>query len=120
MVLVLILAERRYGTAWFSVSDDLAPNMPDRYRNAMNGGDYAKLSYWDLLEAGEGERDDGSPRTGQFRVTGLGQSFVNAEAKVQSHALVYNGRLLRLDGDFIGVRKALRKRFNYDDLMGGR
>src|SRR5947209_7322775 len=39
---------------------------------ALRGGDLAKCRYWGLIEAQEGEREDGSDRIGIWRMTDLG------------------------------------------------
>jgi hypothetical protein len=80
-------------------------------------GDAAKLVYWGMLEAREGEREDGSSRVGQYRVTERGRAFVACRLAVPKYAVVYAGEVLRLEGDEITVRDALGRRFSYEALM---
>lgn len=84
------------------------------------GGDEAKTRYWGLLEAmPDAKRDDGSTRTGWWRLTGRGADFVRGDLLVPKHARIYDGRLLGLDDSagVIGIRDALGSRFDYDELM---
>ncbi|WP_179475358.1 hypothetical protein [Mycolicibacterium vinylchloridicum] len=85
----------------------------------MLRADETKLRYWGLIEARpDDERDDGSPRTGWWRLTWDGIQFVLGNLRVQNAAVVFNGECLRLDGPLISVREALGRRFRYDELMG--
>lgn len=82
------------------------------------GGDWAKLVAWGLLEEREGVRDDGSSRTGFYRITDLGKSVARGEATVPKYALIYNGTLLRLDNTkSVTISDALGKKFDYAELM---
>ncbi len=38
---------------------------------------------------------------------------------VPRHALIYDGRLLRLEGELVGIRDCLGDKFDYDELMSG-
>jgi hypothetical protein len=79
-------------------------------------GEEARLSYWSLIRESDGERTDGG-RRGWWRVTDRGELFLNGDITVPSHALVYNGRCLQLDGDPIGVRDALGSGFDLRELL---
>jgi hypothetical protein len=82
------------------------------------GGDWAKLVAWGLLEEREGVRDDGSSRTGFYKITDLGKSVARGEVAVPKHALIYNGTLLRLDDTkSVTISEALGKKFDYSELM---
>lgn len=84
-----------------------------------DGGDFAKLAYWGLIADEPGLRDDGSTRVGWWHLTSLGIEWVCGHAYVRKYAHVYNGGLLYLAGESIGVRDALGKHFSYNDLMAG-
>lgn len=79
--------------------------------------DFGKLRYWDLIEEADLERQDGG-RAGWWRVTVAGEWWVQGLSRIPLHALIYDSRLLRLEGRRIGVVEALGKRFNYAELMG--
>lgn len=81
-------------------------------------GEEARLSYWQLTKESDGTRTDGG-RRGWWRVTERGELFLNGEITVPSHALVYNGQCLRLDGEPISVRDALGHDFNLRELLNG-
>jgi hypothetical protein len=82
-------------------------------------GDHAKLRYWGLIEESREVVPDHGRTSGWWRITELGEQFVKCEVDVPRHALIYDGRLLRLDADQgrITIRTALGKRFDYQTLM---
>lgn len=95
------------------------PELLKRTGLGERGSDTRKLRYWDLIEQMEGTREDGSPRTGWWRVTPLGHQFVRGHALVPKRAHVFNERLLGLDDStLVSIRDCLGKKFDYDELMG--
>jgi hypothetical protein len=83
--------------------------------NATN--DAALLRHWGLIEQQEGLREDGSKRSGFYRVTELGHAFVARAAQVPRYALLYSQELLGLTGELVGIEEALGARFDYSELM---
>lgn len=81
------------------------------------GGDLLKCRYWGLLESEEGQRDDGSKRTGVWRLTPKGRAWVLGEASVPKHAHVYNGRCFHISGPETTIHDALGNKFDYRELM---
>jgi len=82
------------------------------------GGDWAKLTAWGLIEEQEGKREDGSSRTGFYRITDKGRAFVKGAIPLPKHALFYDGTVLRLDAsELIFIKDALGKKFSYEELM---
>lgn len=104
----LIRAWRCVGSGWFHIRTTLG----------HDGGDFAKLAYWGLIEEFDVTRDDGG-RAGWWRITGRGQAYLCDAYKVPKYVRVYNGQLLNHTGDLVGIRDALGTRFRYDDLMAG-
>lgn len=94
----LIRMYRAGGLDWV----DITRQIPARSREE------GKLAYWRLVEPGEVR--------GVWRVTQEGYRFLRG-APVESHALVYNGELLRLDGGPITITEALGERFDLQELM---
>lgn len=93
---------------YFHVSD-FCPKHP---------GDFAKLVYWGLVEEQPKDEDDTTKRTSGFwAITQEGRLFVENQASVLSHALIYDGKLIKLSGKQISVQDALGKDFNYEELM---
>lgn len=89
-----------------------APSLP---------GDTHEISqavWWGLIEEERVRREDGG-RAGWWTLTKRGVDFVQDRARVPEYALVYDGSPIRTEGDLIGIRDALGKRFRYDDLMQG-
>lgn len=82
------------------------------------GGDAAKLAYWGLLAEDPRPREDGG-RAGWWTVTQTGERFALGQITVQKYALVYDGRLLRLDGEPVAIVACLGKRFNLRALLDG-
>lgn len=81
-------------------------------------GDWAKLVHWDLIEPAPKEREDGSSRTGYWRLTELGLSFVHRKVRVMSHVKIYDSKCIGLAGEHIHIHEALGKRFDYQEIMG--
>lgn len=74
------------------------------------GEEYSKLAHWHLIE----KHPD---RVGFWRETELGVAFVLNEISVESHAVVYDGECLRLDGTPVSIVTVLGKHFDYAELM---
>jgi hypothetical protein len=81
------------------------------------GGDPAKLFHWGLLEPAESPHNRKRRRAGLWRVTQRGQDWVRERITVPRYAVIYDGHLLRLEGDPTNVRAALADHFDLDELM---
>lgn len=92
-------------------------HVPTLLRN--KAADEAKARYWGLIEARGDYRDDGSARSGFWRLTDHGAGFVLRRYRVPTYALIYDGRCLGLEGAPVGIDEVLGKRFSYRDLMAG-
>jgi len=94
--------------------------LPDVLRlRGAHGGDTVKATYWGLIEEDDDIREDGSSRTGWWRLTEAGRGFVLGEHKIPKYARVYDGRLLGFEGEMATIRDALGAKFDYDLLMKG-
>lgn len=91
--------------------------VPDALPADRIAADFAKLRYWNLIEEELGRREDGSTRTGRWRLTIPGQEFVLGFAFVQKHARIYDSRCLGLEGPLVTIRECLGKKFDYEELM---
>jgi hypothetical protein len=98
----------RHQRGWSRYSDTLTQD-----GIGYHGADYGKLAYWGLLEPDPDRR-------GYWRVTELGLEFVRREATVPSHAVIYDSRCLRVDGDPVEIVTCLGKKFDYWELMAER
>lgn len=89
-------------------------------------GDFAKFRHWGIIEQREGDRDDGSPRNGYWRLTSLGRAFARGEASVPKYVYMYNDAVYPAeavgadpDQGEVTIRDALGKRFNYAEVVRG-
>lgn len=85
----------------------------------LNGGDWAKMSGWGLIEEMPKDPDQTSTRTSGFwRITQKGIDFVWCRIKVPRYMYVYNQKIEGFsDDDFVDIRHCLGKKFNYQELM---
>jgi hypothetical protein len=83
------------------------------------GGQQTIAHYWGLLEEERTKRGDGG-RSGYWRVTDKGSSFVMNELSVPKYCVLYDGRPLRYEGEMVGIVESLGTKFNYRELMEGK
>ena len=76
----------------------------------------SQLSWWGLVEEERVTRADGG-RAGYWKLTELGLRFVTRREGVEQYALIYDGTLIRLEGDIRNIEDCLGARFNYSELM---
>lgn len=77
------------------------------------------LSYWGLIMKGEVEVDNKKRSSGYWVPTIKGGDFVEGKITIPSIAATYNNKLVEFRGRQIGVKEALGKKFNYEELMKG-
>ena len=84
----------------------------------LNGGEFAQLAHWGLIEEKPNE-DDGTKRTsGYWHITLRGVNFVKGSTRVASHVYTFNGKRLGFSETSTDIHEALGKKFNYSELMG--
>jgi len=87
---------------------------------SYKGGDAVKPRYWGLIEKMEGTRPDGSTRNGYWRLTDLGRRFVEGTYSPPAWVWTYDEELVAgPSGPPRGIREAVGRKFNYEDLMAG-
>ena len=101
---------------WVDVAEQAAAR---RRPDIIRSREHNKLAYWALAEMCGGEGDTGGRYDGKWRLTESGKLFVRRQLTVPSHAVIYDGRVLELDGDKVDVVAALGKKFSYEELMEG-
>jgi hypothetical protein len=112
--LILLARENSAEDGWIHIENYFKElNIPSSIR-----GDISKLVNWKMLERFEGTREDGSNRVGVYRVTENGRRFVRGQLQVYSHILIYNNEFKGFTGNLVGIKEALGKKFNYNELMG--
>lgn len=112
MARLLIIAYTRHGTAEWHLPTLVGAS-----------GDNAKLAHWGLIEAIPGERGDGSPRTGWWRLTDLGVRWVSGDVGVPRYIRIYNSTFRGFDPtaeQWWTVHDALGEKFDYTALMADR
>jgi len=112
MARALLTMYRTGGTSsWVHVTD---------IDGGRHGGEIGKLRYWNLIEAMPARRDDGG-HAGYWRVTARGQDWLAGRTTIPKYALLYDGKLLRLDDtQHATISDALGTPFHLGDLMASR
>lgn len=84
-------------------------------------GDVPKLRFWGLIEKKEGEKNDGNPNDGFYRITPQGRFFVHGHHAVKTPILLYNNKMIGFaqDCEEVTIKEVLGNKFNYDKLMNG-
>jgi hypothetical protein len=86
---------------------------------ASYGGDFGKLSHFNLIEEKPGRRED-SGRTGYWRVTPRGKEFLQGKIRIPKYALTYNAKVEDYDDQEMVTINELAPEFRLDDLMDNR
>jgi hypothetical protein len=76
----------------------------------------SKLRWWGLIEEELSYRPDGG-RAGYWKVTGLGEAWINHEVTVPKYAHILFNELVFVGGDPITIDDALGKKFDLRELM---
>lgn len=104
----LVVMYVRAGGQWINVPTEVGA------RSREEG----KLRYWGLVTEHNAPREDGG-HAGWWRVTERGAAFVRKELLVPKYAVVYDGTLIRLEGEKVDIEQCLRNRFNLAELLAG-
>lgn len=65
-------------------------------------GDYARSGLWGLIE--HQYHPSGRKVQGMWMITKKGRDFVNGEIRIREHAVTYNNKCLRLEGNAIKIQ----------------
>lgn len=80
----------------------------------------ALLRHWELIEKKAGKRQDGASSIGYYRITERGKMFAQNKVAINKWIRLYDDRALFLANDEkILIVDALRKKFDYQELMKG-
>lgn len=107
----LVHAWRTHRFEWFHTPDD--PII------AKLGGDWAKLAYFGII-TDEGQRRPDGGRSGWWRITDTGAEYAKGNTTLPKYAVIYDGRLLDLEGPALTIHAALGRRFDLRELLGER
>lgn len=75
--------------------------------------------YWGLLEKKNSKKDDGNPDSGFWRLTTKGELFVEGALSVPKSLYVFADKIFDETEEKIYIKDALKKHFNYTELMEG-
>lgn len=89
-----------------------------RVNGYQRSGDFPYLVHWGMLEKMPGKREDGSSKTGYYKLTDKGRQFVLHQITAQQTLVIYNGKVEGFEGSEISIEEALGKKFDYRELMG--
>lgn len=117
MAVALLLLYRKGEGKWAHLPTLKLSVSNPQLRAALGGGDVSKMRFWGLIEMLDGIRPDGSSRVGYYRITPKGEEFCRDEARVAKYVIIRCGGVQGFAGQQIGIRDALREKFNYSDLL---
>jgi hypothetical protein len=80
-------------------------------------GDFHKATIWGLLIKKKGDREDGNPNNGFYKLTGRGIMFAEGSLTVKKIAKICNNTFLGFDGEDITIKEALGNSFNYNETV---
>lgn len=108
------IANTKQVNEWFYVHEAL-----EKFKNRQRFvGDFPKLRHWGLIDKDTELREDGSNRTGWYKLTEKGRKFAFGLIQVPKHAIIYNQKVLKLDNsNNIYIRDCFKENFDYRELM---
>jgi hypothetical protein len=80
------------------------------YLSPAYSGDYAKLSYWGLIEQDKEQ---------VWHITDVGEGFLAGRVMIASHAIVYNGEVQGFSKNLVSIDDC-REMFDLDELLNPR
>jgi hypothetical protein len=84
----------------------------------MNGGNFATMKYWGLIEQLEKDEDDTTRRTsGWWRITQKGRNFILNKITIPKYIFTYNMSLHSMSEEHTDIAESLTEKFNYQELM---
>lgn len=103
--------DRKNPGVWATVPDIFV------HYDTRQGGKYAKLRHWGLIEEREGTNDQGNPNLGDWRITSEGRLFVEKKALVPKYVVIFDNTVVEQFGEPISFTDAIGTKFNYQDLF---
>jgi hypothetical protein len=87
-------------------------------RSGDRGGDYAKLRFWGFIKAKSEIRDDGSTRSGFWRITDFGFEFVRGVLSAPRFAYTYNNHAIDFSVERTDIYRAYGEKFDFAEVAG--
>jgi hypothetical protein len=112
-LLIWLVRQHHSDARWYTIHE--FPLIQGR----RGGGDFAKLTYWGLIEEQPKDPEDTEKRTsGIWRPTAKGVDFAHARIRVPKRVHLYNNTQVGWDEEQVSIRQALGKKFDYHELTG--
>lgn len=86
-------------------------------RKMSSTNEMAKLRHWGLIEKKDGEKEDGNPNNGYYRITRRGILFAEKMISVPRYCFIYNDTVSEFSSEQTNITQALGDKFNYSELM---
>ena len=96
---------------WVHLNNPEAPAWIKADRN------YPRLAYWDLAMPKEQTDKEEKRCSGYWRPTPVGIDFVYNRVRVPKYILAYNNIPFEQSEETVSIKDALKKRFNYEEMM---
>lgn len=106
----LVEMYRLHRQGWFHIDD------VNKF-NPKNGGSFAKLRHWGLVEERPNDDDRTKRTSGWWRITHTGEYFVKGDGEIFKYALLYNGKCLGHEGELRTIHDCYGDHFNFHELM---
>lgn len=118
-LLALVRLSPQHSPCWVTTKDVILHAASRRgFGSSLGSGEASSLlPFWGLIECRPNE-DPKKKHSGVWRPTALGYDFAHGRVTVPRTAVVYNNTLNRLEGDQVGIRECLGRKFSYEELMG--
>jgi len=82
-------------------------------------GSFSKLKYWKLIEERPKHPKKDTRTSGYWKITDRGIRYVLGKIRLKKYTVTYNEKCERYDGEFVGIKESLGKKFSYAELMSG-
>lgn len=82
-----------------------------------SGRDFCIVKHWNLAEPRPANEDEDKNSSGYWRLTPMGQLFVQNDILIQKHAFVFDNRVLNFSGETTSIIESLGNKFSYQELM---
>ena len=118
-LLALVTMSPEGASNWVSTKDVIQHAAARRgFGSSLGSGEAPSLlPFWGLIQCRPNDEPT-KKHSGVWRPTKLGYDFSRDRVTVPRTAVVHNNVLDRLEGDQIGIRQCLGKKFSYEELMG--
>jgi hypothetical protein len=86
-------------------------------QNRRGGGDFAKLTFWNLLEQHANEDDKTKRTSGYWKPTQLANDFVHKRTRLPEYVQLYDNHVQGFAAKTVDIEMCLGQQFDYKELM---